>query len=114
MNYIETTKWLPLPASYNRSKNPTVSYCSVDRGFYIRSFGNNIHFQIARPTAQDVNEALKSDDWTEVFKRIGLGKTVRISTRIFHMMHDGNFNNNYSFWRNPDNGQHFAELKHKA
>jgi hypothetical protein len=64
----------------------TVSYCDVDRLFYIRRNGEGIHSQKTQPTQTDIIEALISDRWTERFNDMREGKKVRVSKRIYWEM----------------------------
>lgn len=60
-----------------------VIYCNVDRLFYIRRNGEDIHFQKERPNQTELIEALMSDNWKSRFDEMRSGKKVRVSYRIY-------------------------------
>lgn len=66
--------------------NVVVAWCNVDRLFYIRHKGEDIHHQKIKPTETDIIEALASDNWNSRFEDMRSGKKVRISDRIFYEM----------------------------
>lgn len=59
------------------------SYCDVDKLFYIRRNGEDIHIQKTLPTQTDIIEALMSDNWSARFNDMREGKRVRVSERIY-------------------------------
>lgn len=63
-----------------------ITYCNVDRLFYIRRNGKDIHYQQKRPNRNELVEALISDNWDERFKDMRKGKRVRVSQRIYYDM----------------------------
>lgn len=60
-----------------------IAYSNVDRLFYIRRNGEDIHAQKSRPNQTDIIEALKSDNWKARFDDMRSGKKVRVSSRIY-------------------------------
>lgn len=60
-----------------------ISYCNVDKLFYIRRNNEDIHHQKTRPTQTDIIEALMSDNWKARFDDMRGGKKVRVSARIY-------------------------------
>lgn len=61
----------------------TVSYCNVDKLFYISRNGEEIHSQKTKPNETELIEALASDNWKARFDAMREGKTVRVSDRIY-------------------------------
>lgn len=59
-----------------------IVYSSVDRLFYIRRNGEDIHQQKERQTQTDIIEASQSDNWQARFDDMRAGKKVRVSARI--------------------------------
>ncbi len=60
-----------------------ITWCNVDRLFYIRRNGEDIHAQQTKPNDTDIIEALMSDDWQKRFDDMRSGKRVRVSERIY-------------------------------
>ncbi len=58
-------------------------YCEVDKLFYIKRNGEEIHAQKSRPNETELIEALKSDNWQARFDDMRSGKRVRVSRRIY-------------------------------
>lgn len=67
-------------------KTISVSYCSIDRLYYIRLDGKDIQHQERLPTPADIAEALVSDDWIERFRDMRQGMRVRVSAHIYYEM----------------------------
>ena len=70
----------------NTEEKIETTYCDIDKMFYIRRNGEDLHAQKSRPTQTDIIEALKSDIWKARFDDMREGKTVRVSSRIFYDM----------------------------
>lgn len=62
----------------------TINFCNVDRLFYIYRNGEEIHAQQTKPNETELIEALKSDNWKQVFEEMKEGKRVRVSMRIYY------------------------------
>ncbi len=67
-------------------ENVVVTWCNIDKLFYLSSNDNEIHHQKEKPTEIDIIEALASDNWKSRFEDMRSGKRVRISDRIFYDM----------------------------
>lgn len=67
-------------------KTISVSYCSIDRLYYIRLDGKEIHHQARLPTPADIAEAVVSDDWIARFRDMRQGMRVRVSEHIYYEM----------------------------
>lgn len=67
-------------------KTIAVSYCSIDRLYYISLDGKQIHHQPRLPTTTDIAGALDSDDWIERFLDMRHGRRVRVSKHIYSEM----------------------------
>jgi hypothetical protein len=67
-------------------KKVSIKYCSIDNLYYIERNNEVIHYQQTRPTQEDINEAIESDNWSARFKDMAEGKTIRISERIYYDM----------------------------
>ncbi len=63
-----------------------VSFCNIDKLIYIYQNDKLIHAQLEQPTETDLVEALQSDDWEHVFKKMRDGERVRVSRRIYDDM----------------------------
>jgi hypothetical protein len=63
-----------------------VKYCNINKLFYIYRNGEEIHAQQTKPNETDVIEALKSDNWKQVFEQMANGERVRVSMRIYFDM----------------------------
>lgn len=63
-----------------------VTYCAIDKLFYIRQNNEDLHYQSTRPTRADIADAIHSDMWTERFNDMRSGKRVRVSARIYYDM----------------------------
>jgi hypothetical protein len=63
-----------------------VSFCNIDKLFYIYRNEEQIHAQLEQPTETDLVEALQSDDWKHVFEKMRDGYRVRVSMRIYFDM----------------------------
>ena len=61
----------------------TISYCDVDKLFYIRRNNEDLHCQKSAPNQTELIEALMSDNWKGRFDDMRCGKKVRVSERIF-------------------------------
>lgn len=59
------------------------TYCEVDKLFYIKRNGEEIHAQKSRPDETELIEALNSDNWQARFDDMRSGKRVRVSHRIY-------------------------------
>ncbi len=68
------------------SNEHKITWCNVDRLFYISRNGDDIHHQQEKPTETDIIEALMSDNWEARFNDIKSGKKVRVSDRIYYSM----------------------------
>lgn len=105
-----------------------ITYSNVDRLFYIRRNGEDLHAQKQRPTQTDIIEALQSDNWQARFDDMRGGKTTRISDRIYWDMlcsvppikqtansfycgeaYSGN--KHYFFYRDENDGKRYGKLK---
>ena len=105
-----------------------IAYSNVDRLFYVRRNGEDIHSQPTRPTQTDLIEALISDNWGARFEDMRKGKTVRVSDRIYYDMlgsvppakytpnafycgepYSGNLH--YYFYRDENDGKRYGKLK---
>lgn len=105
-----------------------ITYCNVDRLFYISRGGEEIHSQTTKPTDTDIIEALSSDSWKMRFDDMREGKTVRVSDRIYYSMlesvppakytsngfycgeaYSGNLY--YYFYRDENDGKRYGKLK---
>ena len=60
-----------------------ITYCNVDKLFYIRHNDEDIHYQQTKPNDTDIIEALISDNWQARFDDMRAGKKVRVSARIY-------------------------------
>lgn len=106
-------------------KQIEITYCNVDRLHYINANGETIHSQINKPTEEEVNLAVQSDEWDKVFNSMREQKT-RVSERIYWDMlgcvppirHNGSSffcgeaysgNKYYFFWK--ECGFCYGELK---
>lgn len=106
----------------------TITYCNVDKLFYISRNSEEIHSQQTKPTDTDIIEALTSDDWKARFDDMRSGKTVRVSDRIYYDMlcavppikqtansfycgecYSGNLY--YYFYRDENDGKRYGKLK---
>ena len=105
-----------------------ITYCNVDKLFYIRHNNEDIHYQQTKPNDTDIIEALISDNWKARFDDMGAGKRVRVSTRIYWDMlgsvppikqtansfycgepYSGNLY--YFFYIDENNGKRYGQLK---
>lgn len=66
--------------------NVVVTWCNVDRLFYLSNNNADIHHQKEKPNETDIVEALVSDNWESRFEDMRNGKKVRVSDRIFYEM----------------------------
>lgn len=66
--------------------NVEITYCDIDRLYYIRRNDKDIHYQQDKPNDTDIIEASMSDNWAERFEDMRQGKRVRVSMRIFYDM----------------------------
>lgn len=104
------------------------TYCDVDKLFYIRRNGEDLHAQKERPTQTDIIEALQSDNWKARFDDMRSGKKVRVSSRIYWDMlcsvppkkqtansfycgeaYSGN--KHYFFYLDENDGKKYGQLK---
>ena len=60
-----------------------VTWCNVDRLFYIYHNEEVIHQQKTKPNDTEIIEALMSDNWKYRFEDMANGKRVRVSERIY-------------------------------
>lgn len=60
-----------------------ITWCNVDRLFYINRNGEAIHHQQTKPNDTDIIEALMSDNWIDRFEDMRNGQRVRVSERIY-------------------------------
>lgn len=105
-----------------------ITYSDVDRLFYIRRNGEDLHAQKERPTQTDIIEALQSDNWQARFDDMRSGKKVRVSERIYWDMlcsvppikqtansfycgepYSGNLH--YFFYLDENDGKRYGQLK---
>lgn len=101
------------------------TYCNVDKLYYIYLNGEQIHHQQTKPTEQELNEAINSDNWAQVFKDMKT-KKVRVSDRIYYDMlgavppkkqtlnsfYCGEcYSDNLYYYFETVNGQRFGQLK---
>ena len=63
-----------------------IAYCGIDKLFYIKRNGEDIHQQQTRPNETELIEALQSDNWENRFNDMRAGKKVRVSCRIYYEM----------------------------
>lgn len=103
-----------------------LSYCNIDKLFYVRRNDEIIHYQKDKPNQTEIVKALGSDDWKSVFDQMRGGKKVRVSYRIYYEMlgcvpprktwnngfavgeaYDGNIY--HHFWK--EDGFYYGQLK---
>lgn len=69
-----------------------LTFCNIDRLFCLSrkeeffQDGETIQSFKELPTTEEIEEAVNSDKWEEVFAQMKEGKRVRVSSRIFHDM----------------------------
>jgi len=64
----------------------SVSYCNIDRLYYIRLNDEVIHTQQTKPTDQEIQTTLDSDHWNSRFEAMAKGERIRVSERIYFDM----------------------------
>ena len=106
----------------------TITYCNVDKLFYISRNGEEIHSQQTRPNETELIEALASDNWKARFDAMRNGYTVRVSDRIywdmlgsvppikqtlnsFYCGEPYSGNKHYFFYRDENDGKRYGKLK---
>ena len=67
-----------------KNEQLSVSYCNIDKLYYIRRNEQDVHHQQTKPTETELLEAYHSDQWKDVFNAMAAGERVRVSERIYH------------------------------
>lgn len=107
-------------------KKAEISFCEIDKLFYISYNGEEIHAQPKKPNETEIIEALSSDNWEERFNDMRNGKKVRVSDRIYYQMLGAvppikhtqtsffcgeRYSGNLYYFFSKENGKKFGELK---
>lgn len=61
-----------------------VRWCNVDQIFYIYLNSEAIHFQQLAPTPEEIEEAIKSDEWVRIINSVKKGARERCSLRMYY------------------------------
>jgi hypothetical protein len=69
-----------------KSMSAKITWCNVDRLFYVHHNDEIIHHQRTKPNDTEIIEALISDRWAERFEDMRNGERVRVSERIYWEM----------------------------